>query len=81
MQDKLNLNVALPAPQSRLQFTDTGLKIMIRFPVELDHAGETDDEVTRKLLEAIDKTPKLKLIGTGAPTIQAVPEEPQAKAS
>jgi small-conductance mechanosensitive channel len=81
MQDKLNISVALPAPQSRLHFTDSGLKMIIRFPVELDKAAETDDEVTRKLLAALNQSPKLRLIGTGAPTIQPVEEPPRAKAS
>ncbi len=81
MQDKLNISVALPAPQSRLHFTDSGLKMMIRFPLELEKAAEIDDEVTRKLLEALDKSPRLRLVGNGAPTIQPVEEPPQAKAS
>lgn len=83
MQDTLNVSVDLPKPQSRLQFTDGGLEIVVRFPAELDHAAEIDDEVTRKLVEAIEQSPRLKLVGAGTPNIQPVADSdvPQTKAS
>lgn len=50
-------------PKSRLRITPTGLEVVIRFPVTLHNATEIDDRVTRELLQAIDKEPKLKLVG------------------
>ena len=83
MLETLNVNVDLPKPRSRLHFTDGGLEIVVRFPAELEHAAEIDGEVTRKLLDAIEQSPRLKLVGTGTPNIQPVSETdtPQAKAS
>jgi small-conductance mechanosensitive channel len=52
-------------PTSRLRLTSSGLEAVIRFPVSLQHAAEIDDRVTRALLQAIDKEPKLKLVGSG----------------
>jgi small-conductance mechanosensitive channel len=51
------------APESRLRLTASGLEVVIRYPVELSSAAETDDRVTRQLLEAIAHEPKLSLLG------------------
>jgi len=57
-------------PRSRLRLTPAGIEAAIRFPVDYQHATEIDDRVTRELLKAIDREPKLKLVGTGSPTIR-----------
>jgi hypothetical protein len=46
-----------------LRLTPSGLEVVIRYPVELSSAAETDDRVTRELLEAIAREPKLSLLG------------------
>ena len=51
-------------PRSRLRITSSGLEAVIRFPVTLQNAAEIDDRVTRELLKAIDREPKLKLVGS-----------------
>ncbi|HET7441178.1 MAG TPA: mechanosensitive ion channel domain-containing protein [Terriglobales bacterium] len=51
-------------PKSRLRITRDGLEAVIRFPVTLQNATEIDDRVTRELLKAIDREPKLKLVGS-----------------
>jgi small-conductance mechanosensitive channel/predicted nucleic acid-binding Zn-ribbon protein len=69
-------------PQSHFHLTQAGLEVVIRYPLVLDKAAEVDDKITRALLEAIERSPKLRLVGTGTPNIQAVsePAEPVAKA-
>jgi small-conductance mechanosensitive channel len=52
-------------PASRLRLTSSGLEAVIRYPVSLQRGSEIDDRVTRELLQAIDKEPKLKLVGSG----------------
>ena len=74
MERSLNFAVAAPQPQSRLRLTQIGLEIIVRYPVELDGSSSIDDQVTRELLSALDKSPKLKLVGSGTPNIQAVIE-------
>jgi hypothetical protein len=59
-------------PQSRLRLTQTGLEVVIRYPLELENAAAIDDRITRALLDAIEHPPKLKLVGTGTPTLQPV---------
>jgi small-conductance mechanosensitive channel len=69
-------------PQSHFHLTQAGLEVVIRYPLVLDKAAEVDDKITRALLEAIERPPKLRLVGTGTPNIQAVAEpaaEPVAK--
>ena len=75
MQHSLNIvgDFSL-SPQSRFHLTQAGLEVVIRYPLELDKAAEIDDEITRALLEAIERSPKLRLVGTGTPNIQAVAE-------
>jgi small-conductance mechanosensitive channel len=67
------LHVALEAPQPkvRLRFVDAGLEMVIRYPVELKKASAFEDQITRKLLEAIQQEPKLKMVASGTPKIQA----------
>ena len=57
-------------PTSRLRFTQAGLEAVIRFPVTLQNAAEVDDRVTRELLKAIEREPRLKLVGSGTPSIR-----------
>ncbi len=66
------------APQHRLRLTQGGLEVVIRYPVELENAARIDDRVARALLDAIDREPKLKLVGTGTPNIQPVASESAA---
>jgi small-conductance mechanosensitive channel len=57
-------------PRSRLRITQSGLEAVIHFPVTLQNAAEIDDRVTRELLKAINREPKLKLVGSGTPNIR-----------
>jgi hypothetical protein len=41
--------------------------------LELEKSSEIDDRITRALLDAIDREPKLKLVGTSTPNLQPVP--------
>jgi small-conductance mechanosensitive channel len=63
-------SVASLKPRGRLRFTGTGLEVSIKFPVTLEKAAEIDDRVTRELLQAINREPKLKLADSSAPVIR-----------
>jgi small-conductance mechanosensitive channel len=78
MERTLNMDVAVPRPRSRLRLTQTGLEVVVRYPVELEAATEIDDRITRELLHALAQPPRLKLVGTGIPNIQPVTDEPKA---
>ena len=55
-------------PSAHLRLTPAGLEVLIRFPVDLRHAGEIDERITRELLKAVDQEPKLTLAGS-APAV------------
>lgn len=63
-------------PRSRLRLKQTGLEVVIRYPVELQEAAIIDDRITRALLDEIERDPKLQLVGTGTPNIQPRVAEP-----
>ena len=67
------VEIALRAPdtEAKLQFVDTGLELIVRYPVEIRKAPEVDDNITRKLLEVINNDPELKAAVLGSPRIRA----------
>ena len=78
MERTLNVVAAAPKPRSQLRVTQTGLEVVVRYPVALDIAMEIDDRVTRELLLSLQQPPKLKLVGSGVPNIQPVPTTEKA---
>jgi small-conductance mechanosensitive channel len=76
IERNLNVRVRDLHPQSRLRLTKDGLSVVLRYPVDLSDATVIADKIARNLLEAIERDPKLRLVGTGTPNIQAVPAEP-----
>ena len=53
-----------------------GLEIVIRYPARLTGAVRTADEITRRLLDTINREPGLRIATTGVPTIQNDPAPP-----
>jgi small-conductance mechanosensitive channel len=74
MESRLNLRIDTPRPQSRLQFGEAGLELVVRYPTRLSATMQTADEVTRRLVDAINREPRLKLAVPGVPAIQAAIE-------
>jgi hypothetical protein len=65
------LPIERPGVEGRLRFVDAGLEYVVRYPVKIREAADVDDQVTRRLLEAIEEEPKLRLVAAGVPRIQA----------
>jgi hypothetical protein len=65
----------------RFKLTQTGLEVVVRFPVETQKAAEVDDRVTRHLLQAIEQEPKLKVVGADVPTVRLKTDTHAAEAS
>ncbi len=64
------------SPESHLHLSGAGLEVVLRYPVEISNAAEIDDRVTRELLDAIEREPRLKLLGSAGP--ETKPEEQPA---
>ncbi len=77
MQQTLTIPVRVPAPQSRIRFVESGLELVIRYPVPLDDVSAMDDQVTRALVQALRSEPSMQLVRQGNPAIQPVPEKPK----
>ncbi|MGA7853150.1 MAG: mechanosensitive ion channel family protein [Candidatus Acidiferrales bacterium] len=71
LERNIEIQMKAPAPQSKLQFSETGLELLVRYPTELRTAPEIDQEVTEAVLNAIAKDPALKAAVTGMPRIRA----------
>lgn len=78
MERTLSVPVSAPKLTSRLRLTQTGLEVVIRYPVETENASEIDDRIIRELLRSLEEPPKLRLVGTGTPNIQPVRDETKA---
>jgi len=48
----------------RLHYTSSGIEATVRFPVQIEKAAETDDQLMRELLASAEREPKLKVIST-----------------
>jgi small-conductance mechanosensitive channel len=57
-------------PSVQLRFSLSAVEATIRFPVDLQHASETDERVSRELLRALDREPQFKLAASGSPSIR-----------
>ena len=70
VERSLNSTIAAFSPESRLHLTQTALEVVIRYPVDLAHAGEIDNRVTREILDALEHDPSLRLQVSAGPTIK-----------
>jgi len=78
VERSLNSTIAAFSPESRLHLTQTSLEVVIRYPVDLEHAGEIDNRVTRAILEALELDPNFREQVSGGPTVRTeeAPAEP-----
>jgi small-conductance mechanosensitive channel len=61
---RTRLHIPMEAPQtiSRLHFVNGGVELVVRYPVNLRRAPQIDDRITRTLLEALAKEPKVQFV-------------------
>ena len=67
----MEIQLQMPSPEGRLQFADMGLEFTVRYPVEIRKSAEVDDNITKKLLEAIANEPGLRAAVLGTPKIRS----------
>lgn len=76
LERELNVMLETPKPQSRLHLSQSGLEIIIRYPAEARTAPLITDEVSRRVLDAINLEPSLTLATQGVANIQAQTRAP-----
>jgi small-conductance mechanosensitive channel len=71
IERRVDIQVQMPRPESRLQFADAGLELLVRYPVELRRAPDIDEQMTRMVLQLINTDQTLKTAVTGTPKIRS----------
>ncbi len=71
VERRVDIQVEAPRPEARLQFSDAGLELLVRYPVEIRRAPDVDEEMTRKVLELIETDTALKAAVSGNPRIRS----------
>ena len=71
VERRIEVQLKTPSPETRLQFGDTGLELLVRYPVEIRNESVTDEQVTRKVLEVIQGEPEVQAAVVGSPKIRA----------
>ncbi len=72
-QLELNMILEAPKPQALLNLGPSGLTVTVRYPAETYSAPQIADEVARRVLDAIEREPGLRLAMKDAANIQAEP--------
>lgn len=60
-----------PTPDAKLQLSDTGVEFIVRYPVDIRTASDIDDQMTRSLVDLVNRDTELKNAIVGAPKIRA----------
>src|SRR5271170_4293978 len=71
LERDLNVMLETPKPQSRLHLSQAGLEIVIRYPAETYSAMQITDEISRRVLDAINREPSLRLAPQDSANIQS----------
>src|SRR5579872_379592 len=72
IERRVDIQIEMPRPEARLQFADTGLELLVRYPVEIRRAPDIDEQMTRKVLELVETDAALKAAISGIPKIRSV---------
>ena len=68
---RIEFQLKVPEPHGQLQYSDTGLEYLVRYPVALRQVSEVDEKITRSLLEMLQQQPELQASVSGLPRIRA----------
>jgi small-conductance mechanosensitive channel len=72
METNLSITMELPKPMCRLQFSETAIELIVRYPVRIDSTAEIQDEVARRVIDTLRKEPNLRLNVQGTPNVEQI---------
>ena len=58
-------------PHARVHFTTSATEVIVRYPVIMDKAVETDERIIGEIFAAVNREPRLNLLNAEAPTSKA----------
>jgi small-conductance mechanosensitive channel len=67
----LDYRTDVPVPSTSVRLTDSGLEVVVRYPVEIRRMSQVDEAVTRKVLAAFRSDAELKKSLTATPRIRS----------
>jgi small-conductance mechanosensitive channel len=70
LETGLSLRFESPRPFSRLQLSEVGIEVVVRYPVPLKTSSLAVDEISRRLIDAINREPGMRLVPQSAPSLQ-----------
>ena len=68
-----NVQLSASGPVSRARFTDSGVEIIVRYPVEIQAMSDVDEQMILAVLHETQNQPPLKLAAGGFPKIVTAP--------
>lgn len=71
IEREVEVQLKPPKPDAKLQLSDAGVEFVVRYPVDIRAASESDDQVTRAVVDLVNGNPELKSAIAGAPRIRA----------
>ena len=71
IERRIEVQLKTPSPETRLQFGDAGLELLVRYPVGIRNESVTDEQVTRKVLDVTQNDPEMQAAVVGSPKIRA----------
>jgi small-conductance mechanosensitive channel len=60
-----------PVPETQLQLADSGLELVVRYPVSIRKAAEIDDQIARAIMDVVSRNGDLKIAAGTMPKIRA----------
>lgn len=67
----IDVRLDVPKPVAHLGYVDSGLELVVRYPVDLHRMAEMDEAISRQVQQAIAADPKLQQGISGTPHIRA----------
>jgi small-conductance mechanosensitive channel len=71
IEREIEVQLKPPKPDAKLQLSDAGVEFIVRYPVDIRAASDSDDQVTRAVVDLVNANPELKSAIAGAPRIRA----------
>ena len=66
-----NIQLATPVPVSRARYTEVGVEVVVRYPVELSDMASVDERMINSVIGETNREPKLNLAPGGFPKVMA----------
>jgi small-conductance mechanosensitive channel/TolA-binding protein len=71
VQRFIDFDASSPQPEVRVRLTENGLECSVRYPVELENAAVTDQQMLKALRDALEHDAQFKLVATGAVVLKS----------